>query len=78
MTRSFVMIKTETAGGVSGIKKGLGEVMENPEVVEAYKTFGPFDIIAITDTKSRDELTKLIDKIRRIEGVKDTDTYITY
>ncbi len=78
MKKSFVMIKTETAGGVGGIKRTRGEVEKTPGVSEAYKTFGPFDIIAIVETENKDELTKLIDKIRKIECVKDTDTYIAY
>lgn len=78
MKKSFVMIKTETAGGVGGIKRTQGEVEKTPGVAEAYKTLGPFDIIAIVETENKDELTKLIDKIRKIKCVKDTDTYIAY
>lgn len=72
------MIKTGVAEGMTGIKKVQGEIDADDRVDETHRIFGPFDILARVETETVEDLTKLIDKIRRIEGVNDTDTYLSH
>lgn len=47
------------------------------EVKEIYMVYGVHDIVAIVDTKDLDDLRRLItEKIRRMDGIKDTLTSI--
>jgi len=50
-----------------------------PEVIRAYNIFGRYDVIAEVETKDLKELSRLVaDKIRTIQGVVSTETFICY
>jgi DNA-binding Lrp family transcriptional regulator len=57
------------------------EVIENikeiPEVTEHYSLYGIYDILTKIEANNREELSRLITtKIRRIEHIKNTITFV--
>ena len=61
------------------IKKGKDEdvyngLMVNPYVTSLYKITGPYDILAVTKFRSREELNKFIEKLVGDENIEDTHT----
>ncbi len=69
---AFIMINID-----GNNRKVLEEIMAIEETREAYMVFGPFDIIAKAEFKSHEELGRyVVEKIRSIEGVSDTQTNV--
>jgi DNA-binding Lrp family transcriptional regulator len=52
-------------------KKVAEKLTEMVEVVEVYGTTAEFDIMIKIQATNRDELTKILDKIRAIDGIDD-------
>ncbi len=73
MPEAIIMINVEV-----GKENEIFERLFNlEEIKEIYMVYGVHDIVAIVETKDLDDLRKLItEKIRRMEGIKDTLTSI--
>lgn len=52
------------------------QIMEVEGVEEVHEVTGDIDIIARVSARNIDDLTKIIFKIREMEGVQGTDTRI--
>lgn len=79
MVRAFVLCSLGT-GEYLGLMEIVREKIESlPEVIRAYNIFGRYDVIAEVETKDLKELSRLVaDKIRTIQGVVSTETFICY
>ncbi len=73
MPEAIIMINVEV-----GKENEIFERLFNlEEIKEIYMVYGVHDIIAVVETKDLDDLRRLItEKIRRMEGIKDTLTSI--
>ncbi|MFN4133630.1 MAG: Lrp/AsnC family transcriptional regulator [Candidatus Hadarchaeales archaeon] len=79
MVLAFVMIKVGTGEQMNWIRKVKEEVEKLPEVEEAHAIFGRYDVLAKVRVKSWADLTRIVgDKIRSIEGVETTETFVAY
>ncbi|MFQ6129882.1 MAG: Lrp/AsnC family transcriptional regulator [Candidatus Hadarchaeaceae archaeon] len=78
MVTAFVMIKVGAGELLNWIKVVEEEVAKLPGVVETHRIFGIYDIIAKIETDTSEKLTTLIDKMRSIAGVVDTDTFMAH
>ncbi|MCP4544299.1 MAG: Lrp/AsnC family transcriptional regulator [Chloroflexi bacterium] len=63
--QAYVLIKTH----VGDIYPALGILRRISEVVSAYSTFGPYDIIALVEAADMDALSHLV--TRRIQGISE-------
>ncbi len=52
----------------------VDELKQMPKVVNAYLTFGAYDVIAEVHTESQDDFEKAISEIRRLSRVVSTMT----
>lgn len=52
-------------------KKVAEKLVDMVEVVEVYGTTAEFDLMIKIQAKNRDELTKILDKVRAIDGIDD-------
>lgn len=52
------------------------QIKGKKDVREVYHVFGEFDFVVIIETQSLSALNKLVDEIRRIEGVTKTQTVV--
>lgn len=73
MIKGYILIKL-----VPGFESSaLSQVGATAGVIEVNSVFGPWDAIAIAEAKSLSELaTLIINQIRGIQGVQDTDTLV--
>ena len=69
---AFVMVNSvpDQSEGV------LEKITEVEGVVEAYRTFGLYDIVAVVKTETIEELKGIILRIRRVKYVLSTTTLI--
>ena len=73
MTKAFVFVNV--AQGAE--KKALTELRAMPEVKESYPVYGLFDIVAVLETNSMDQLMDAVSrKVRSVDSVKSTVTSI--
>lgn len=73
MPEAIIMINVE----VGKENEVFERLFDLEEIKEIYMVYGVHDIIAIVETKDLDDLRRLItEKIRRMEGIKDTLTSI--
>ncbi|GAB6147757.1 Lrp/AsnC ligand binding domain-containing protein [Stetteria hydrogenophila] len=73
MPQAIIMINVEVGKENDAFEK----LSKLNEVKEIYMVYGVHDIIAIVETKSLDDLRKLLtEKIRKMDEVKDTLTSI--
>lgn len=79
-------IESGTKGGVCAIvmvkakdetKKMMNEISKLDLSKEAYEISGDFDACAIVEATSLEELDEKIDRIRKINSVLETKTYIS-
>lgn len=68
-SKAIVMIEVSTDTSTRDIVEGFPEDMEVNEVA------GDYDLVAVFDRGSPEELNDDIDKIRDLDGVKGTKTY---
>ncbi|MEM2029282.1 MAG: Lrp/AsnC ligand binding domain-containing protein, partial [Candidatus Bathyarchaeia archaeon] len=69
---AFVFIKVE----VDQVSKVASQIMKIEGVEEAHEVAGDIDIIAKVSARNIDDLSKIIFRIRGINGVQGTDTRI--
>ncbi len=55
----------------------LKNIREIAEVVEAHIIYGDWDMIVKVKIKNLPDLTKIVMKLRKVEGVQKTNTLIT-
>ena len=67
---SFVSVTVSTDRNFEEILKDM------PEEIEVYELAGDIDILAKISAKTSQQLNSKDDEIRKIEGVKDTNTYM--
>lgn len=73
MATSFVLINVE----IGAEEEVLSDLRPIPEVKEAHLVYGVYDIIAIVETPTMQELKDVISlKIRRLDKVHSTLTMI--
>ena len=73
MATAFVLINAE----IGAEAEVLGDLRPIPEVREAHLVYGVYDIIAVVDTTTMQELKDAISfKIRRLDKVHSTLTMI--
>ncbi|MBS7607493.1 Lrp/AsnC ligand binding domain-containing protein [Candidatus Bathyarchaeota archaeon] len=72
MLMAFVFIRVE----VDAVSRVASQIIKIEGVEEAHEVTGDIDIIARVSARNIDDLSKLIFKIREIEGVQGTDTRI--
>jgi len=69
--RAYVLIQTEV-GKAASVASKVGEI---PGVVLAEDVTGPYDVIARAESRSVDQLGRLVvSEIQRIEGITRTIT----
>ncbi|MEM2699997.1 MAG: Lrp/AsnC ligand binding domain-containing protein [Candidatus Bathyarchaeia archaeon] len=69
---AFVFIRVE----MDAVSRVASQIMKIEGVEEAYEVTGDIDVIAKISARNMDDLTKIIFRIREIEGVQGTDTRI--
>ncbi|MEM2961310.1 MAG: Lrp/AsnC ligand binding domain-containing protein [Candidatus Bathyarchaeia archaeon] len=69
---AFVFIRAD----IEAVSRVASQIIEIEGVEEAYEVTGDFDIIAKVSAHNMDELSRVIFKIREIDGVQGTDTRI--
>ncbi|MEM2402037.1 MAG: Lrp/AsnC ligand binding domain-containing protein [Candidatus Bathyarchaeia archaeon] len=72
MLTAFVFIRVE----MDAVSRVASQIMKIEGVEEAYEVTGDIDVIAKISARNMDDLTKIIFRIREIEGVQGTDTRI--
>lgn len=70
MPKAFVMIDVHPGREVDA----QGAVAKMPGVQFVYQVTGAHDMIAFVDAEPYEELAVIVSKIRRLEGVRATDT----
>ncbi len=82
MNKNKVMVRRSLAGIIfikvdSGKEKTiLDKVCSINNIEKVYRTFGDYEIIAITKDIGLEDLRKTVEEIRRMEGVLSTTTMI--
>ncbi|MEM1585894.1 MAG: Lrp/AsnC ligand binding domain-containing protein [Candidatus Bathyarchaeia archaeon] len=69
---AFVFVRVN----VDAVSKVASEISEINSVKEVYEVTGDIDIIVKVSAQNVDELSRIVFKIREIEGVQGTDTRI--
>lgn len=69
---AFIFIRV----GVDIASKVASQIVKIEGVEEAHEVTGDIDIIARVSARNIDELSKIVFKIREIDGVQGTDTRI--
>ena len=73
MTKAFVFVNVDSGAE----KKALKQLRALPEVKESYFVYGLYDIVAILETNSMDQLKEAISrKIRTVHKVRSAVTVI--
>jgi DNA-binding Lrp family transcriptional regulator len=75
LVHAYILAKVESGKDA----EVLAEVKKSPGVQSAAPTYGQYDLHVEVSFKSKEELDRFIfDKIRRMAGVKETLTLITF
>ena len=73
MAKAFILVNVEIGADL----EVLGEIKLIHEIKEAYRVYGVYDIIAIVETSTMQELKDVIGfKIRNLDRVHSTMTMI--
>lgn len=72
MIQVCILINAEKVSILDVVKK----LEKIPGVVEAFPTFGRFDIVVFCEVEKREEVGPLVKKINAIEGVYRTETLV--
>jgi DNA-binding Lrp family transcriptional regulator len=73
MDTAFILLKTEPARE----RDVYSALMELSEVVETHALYGEYDLLArVVCENSKDLTLILMEKLRRIDGVRETETLI--
>ncbi len=74
--KAFIFLKEEPK---SELRKRNAEFIKKlPQVSEFYRIFGRNDAVVEVWTRDKDELTKLVEKIHRLKGIRSTETFIVH
>jgi len=77
MVTAFVAVKVGTGELLSWVKTVRESVTKVEGVKEVYSVLGRFDLIVKVEAKSVEELSNIvIDGMRSIEGVVETETFL--
>ncbi|MEM3522860.1 MAG: Lrp/AsnC ligand binding domain-containing protein [Candidatus Bathyarchaeia archaeon] len=77
MVIAFVGIKAGKGEQLNLLKIIEDELKRIPDVLEAYRVFGRYDLIAKIEVESLEKLSSIVvDKIRAINGVNSTETFV--
>ena len=72
METAFVLLTSEL-----GFERDVRQLLQAiPEVKEAFRVYGVYDIIFRVESDTREDLKKVIGKIRQMEKVRSTLTMI--
>lgn len=71
--KAITLIATEPSTDTSEISRKVKEING---VERVYEVTGVYDVIAVISSPSMAEINKCIDELRRIRGVKSTNTMI--
>lgn len=73
MVKAYILIKVVVGHGDSVLK----DVLSLSVTEEAHKVFGPYDIVAEIRGRDMETLVEIItDKLRKIEGIEDTQSFL--
>jgi len=72
LVQMLVLINAEKVSVFDVVKK-LSKI---PSVLEAFPTFGRFDVVAFCNVEKRDDVGALVKKIGAVEGVVKTETLV--
>ena len=73
MAKAFILVNVEIGADVEVLNE-LGLI---PEIIEAHRVYGVYDIIAVVETSTMQELKDVIGfKIRSLDKVHSTMTMI--
>ena len=71
MAKVFVFINVDPGAE----KEALKQLRALPEVKESYSVYGVYDIVAILETNSMDQLKEaIVRKVCMVDGVRSTST----
>ena len=70
MVQFCMLINAEKISIFDVVKK----LERTPGIVEAFPTFGRFDVVAFGNVEKRDEIGPLVKKVSALEGVIKTET----
>ena len=77
MVTAFVLIRVGAGEHLSFMKSVKEEIAKIKGVKKVYEVFGRYDLIALLEAPTLEELSATItDKIRAIEGVQTTESLI--
>ena len=77
MVTAFVLIRVGAGEHLSFMKSVREEIAKIKGVKKVYEVFGRYDLIALVEAPTLNELsTTITDKIRAIEGVQSTESLI--
>jgi len=81
LVKAFIGIKIETGEKSHGDWTGLisirDAIAQLEEVSEVYLIYGRFDLMVITDVENLEDINSLVwEKLRSLEGVQSTETFI--
>jgi len=69
-SKAVVMVELETGRDIEKVLKGF------PKAITILEVAGDYDLVLRIERKSNREINSLLDSIRSISGVKDTETYM--
>jgi DNA-binding Lrp family transcriptional regulator len=70
MPKAFVMIDVHP-GREKDVQEAITKISG---VTFVYQVTGAHDMIALVDIEPYDELTQVVSKVRKLEGIRGTDT----
>ena len=74
--KAYVLIKEEPKSEYR--EKNEMMIKDLPEVASFYYLFGRYDAVAEVLVKDKEELTNLVKKIHKLEGIRETETLIIH
>lgn len=69
-SEAVVMIKLQTGKAIEKILSSF------PENLEIYEVTGEYDLVAKIARSSNKEINNVLDQIRELEGIEETETYM--
>lgn len=72
MVQVLVLINAEKVSVLEVVKK----LAKMPSVLEAFPTFGRFDVVAFCSVERRDEVGSLVKSLAGLPGVLRTETLV--
>jgi len=72
LVQMLVLINAEKVSVFDIVKK----LSKMPEVLEAFPTFGRFDLVAFCNVEKREDVGALAKKVGALEGVLRTETLV--